>query len=147
MGHWPGSVYLFREASKKIFLTNVKIRGVFLPFVKNGHFFALIFLTIQMCQNARELTLCYQYTLLDLILVCSTDTCWNAPALVTSARSLAAILGLESPSSVLGITSVYPRYILGVRSSSLQYQAVPLSYGSQQTTHSRCWSGVCRHIL
>ena len=97
-----------------------------MPFVKNGYFFALTFLTIQMCQNARKLTLCYQYTLLDLILVCSTDTCWNAPALVTSGRSLAAILGLESPCSVLGISSVYPRYILGVRSSSLQY---PVSSG------------------
>ena len=97
-----------------------------------------------MCQNARKLTLCYQYTLLDLILVCSTDTCWNAPALVTSARSLAAILGLESPCSVLGISSVYPRYILGISSVS----AAPVSSLQRSPSHTAAsrqpTAGVCQ---
>ena len=95
------------------------------------------FCTDQICQNARKLTLSYQYTLLDL-LVCSTDTCWNAPALVTSARSLAAILGLESPSSVYPPVSVAPV-------SSIQRS--PSHTAAKQTTHSRCWSGPCPHLL
>ena len=91
-------------------MTNVKIGGVggiFAISKKMVILFAHTFLTVQMYQNARKLTLCYQYTLLDL-LVCCTDTCWNAPALVTSARSLAAILGLESPSSVYPPVSAAP---------------------------------------
>ena len=151
MGHWPGSVFLFREASKKIFFDKCQNQGGIFAICKKWLFFCTYISynpDVPKCKKADFMLSIYPPGLNTGLFHRHMLECPGAgdvsPESGGHPRAGVSMLGTRYN---LGISSVYPRYILGVRSSSLQSPAVPLSYGSQQTTHSRCLSGPCPHLL